>query len=60
MGSEMCIRDRLQAAVIVGVLILALVIVAIDKFQAALHEVIELRRIFGEAVYKDCCDVSYY
>ena len=47
------------------ILVLPLVMVAqgiplncSTQFRAALHQVIELRKTCGEAVYRDCCEVS--
>ena len=30
------------------------------QYQAAIQQVLELKETCSEAVYKDCCEVSYY
>ena len=61
------VQSTAGAGFYAGVLVLALVTVAqaipmncSAQFQAALHQVVELRKTCGEAVYRDCCDVSIH
>ena len=60
---KMTLANTSEISIIILVLSLVMVAQAIPlncsaQFQAALYQVTELRKTCGEAVYRDCCEVS--